>query len=234
MAKRGMEPAALSGHERVQGGILLICYLAVFPVLAGRGFGLLELLAGVSVGSAQRDLIYYWVLFALTLAVFRKFWKKTTKALLSGIGNVLVSLGLGLPLFYGLGWLSAKALRLLPLYPANLNDAAISAQLGTSPGRTVLMVVFLAPVVEETLFRGYVFGTLRERGRTRAYLVSCLLWGLAHVWQYAAGDWSYLLLMAQYLVPGLVMAWTYERAGSLWGSVLLHSIVNALAVWSVL
>ena len=234
MAKRGAGLTVLSNRERGRGGILLICYLAVFPVLIGHGFDLLEQLAGMSVGSAARDLIYYCVLFVLTLAVFRKFWKKTTRALFADMGKVLASLGLGLALFYGLGWLSARVLSLLPLYPANLNDAAVSARLETMPGRTVLMVVFLAPVVEETLFRGYVFGTLRERGRAGAYLVSCLLWGLAHVWQYAAGDWSYLLLALQYVAPGLAMAWTYERSGSLWGSVLLHGMVNALAVWSVL
>ncbi|MDE7261658.1 MAG: CPBP family intramembrane metalloprotease [Oscillospiraceae bacterium] len=43
-----------------------------------------------------------------------------------------------------------------------------------------------------------------------------------------------MLIAAKYIGPGLVMAWTYERAGSLWGSVLLHGMVNALAVWSVL
>ena len=234
MAKRNAGPTALSDRERVRGGILLICYLAVFPVLIGRGFDLLELLAGRSAGTALRDLTYYCILFVLTLAVFREFWKRTTRALFVKPGKVLVSLGLGLAAFYTLGWLSEQVLRFLPLYPANLNDAAISARLGASPGRTILMVVFLAPVVEETLFRGCVFGALREYSRAGAYFVSCLLWGLAHVWQYAAGDWSYLLLALRYAAPGLVMAWTYERSGSLWGSVLLHGIVNALAVWSVL
>ena len=45
---------------------------------------------------------------------------------------------------------------------------------------------------------------------------------------------SYFLLMLQYLAPGLVLAWTYDRSGTLWGSVILHAAVNALAVWSVM
>lgn len=40
-----------------------------------------------------------------------------------------------------------------------------------------------------------------------------------------------LMVMGQYLVPGAVMAWAYEKSGSLWGSVLLHCAVNGLAVW---
>jgi hypothetical protein len=88
-------------------------------------------------------------------------------------------------------------------------------------------------VVEEALFRGYVFGNLREYSRGAAYVVSCLFFALIHVWPLFAESWDmgYLMAMAQYLVPGAVMAWTYERSGCLWGSVLLHCAVNALAVW---
>ena len=45
---------------------------------------------------------------------------------------------------------------------------------------------------------------------------------------------AYLPVMLQYVAPGLVMAWVYERSENLWGSVLLHGMVNALAVWSAM
>ncbi|MDE7262254.1 MAG: CPBP family intramembrane metalloprotease, partial [Oscillospiraceae bacterium] len=225
MVKRGVKTIAPSGRERTLGGVLLVCSMVVFPVIAGRVFDFAEYMLETVIGKDLRDAVYYYVLFALTLVTFGNFWKRTTRALFSDVGRTLSSLGLGLIAFYGLNDLSARLLRLLPLRLANLNDATISARLGASPGSTILIVVFLAPVVEETLFRGYVFGLARERSRTAAYTASCLLWALAHVWQYAAGDWSYLLMAAQYIVPGLVMAWTYERAGSLWGSVLLHGMV---------
>jgi len=234
MAKRGAGAEGLSGREKVLGGVLLAGYLVAFPMAASRVFDSAEFLLGVTIEGALRDAIYYYVLFALTLAVFWRLWKRAADALFAHIGRSLGALGLGLVAFYGLNELCAKLLSLLPGQPANLNDAAISARLGTSPGSTILIVVFLAPVVEETLFRGYVFGLIRENSRVGAYAASCLLWALAHVWQYAAGDWFYLLTALQYVAPGLVMAWTCERAGSLWGSVLLHGVVNALAVWSVL
>ena len=118
----------------------------------------------------------------------------------------------------------------------NLNDVTISAQLGDAPRSTVLIVVFLAPFVEEVLFRGYLFGNLRQHSRWAAYAVSCLLFAFLHVWPFAVveRDITYFLLMLQYLVPGLVLAWTYERSGTLWGSVLLHGVVNALSVWRML
>lgn len=229
--RRGAGAAGLAGRERVLGGVLLACYLTVLPAAAGRVFGWAELLLGITLERGTRDMLYHAVLFALTLAVFGDFWKRNT--LSARPGRILSSLGLGLAAFYGINVLGAKLLRLLPLELANLNDAAVSARLGDSPGNTVLIVVLFAPVVEETLFRGYLFGALRARSRAAAYAVSCLLWALAHVWRYAAGDWTYLLVGLQYAAPGLVMAWTFERSGSLWGSVLLHSALNALAVWSV-
>jgi membrane protease YdiL (CAAX protease family) len=52
------------------------------------------------------------------------------------------------------------------------------------------------------------------------------------VWQFAVvhQDITYLLLMIQYLVPGLVLAWAYDRSGTLWSSIALHAAANALAV----
>lgn len=233
--KRGRRAAGLTGRERVLGGVLLACYLTVLPVLSGRVLDLAECLLGVSMGSGRRDALYYCGLFALTLAVFGGLWRRDAEALLARPGRGISSLALGLAGFYGLSGLSGALLERLGLGTAvNLNDAAVSARLGDAPESTILIVVFLAPVVEETLFREYVFGGLRERSRAAAYLVSCLLWALAHVWRYAAGDWRYLLTAARYLAPGLVLAWTRERSGSLWGSALLHGIVNALAVRSAL
>ena len=101
---------------------------------------------------------------------------------------------------------------------------------------TVLIVVFLAPFVEEVLFRGLVFGNLRGKSRTVAYLVSCLLFALLHVWQFAVvnRDLAYFLLMVQYLVPGLVLAWVYDHSGTLWTSIGLHAAANALSAWVLL
>lgn len=67
-----------------------------------------------------------------------------------------------------------------------------------------------------------------------AYLVSCLLFALLHVWQFAVvqRDITYFLLMVQYLVPGLVLAWAYDHTGTLWSSILLHAAAKALSVWA--
>ena len=235
MAKR-IAGTGMTRLEKILGGVLLAVYLVVLPLTADPVFDFLQKLLGTTIGAGTRDAVYYYILFALTLAAFWGYWGRTTRAFFDRPWSVLGTVGLGLVVFYGLNELSWRALQLIPGEQANLNDQAILARIGSAPHSTILIVVFLAPVVEETLFRGYVFGNLRERSRWAAYLISCFLFAFLHVWQFAAGnhDLAYLLLTLQYLVPGMVMAWAFERSGSLWGSILLHAAVNAMAVWSVL
>ena len=117
----------------------------------------------------------------------------------------------------------------------NLNDMTIAASINAAPRLTALIIVFLAPFVEEVLFRGLVFGCLKEKSRVAAYVISCVLFAFMHVWTFALSswDWSYLILMLQYLVPGLVFAWAFDHSGTLWTSILLHATVNALALWAI-
>ena len=235
MAKRSAG-TGMTRAEKIWGGALLAVYFAVLPVAAAPLFDLLEKLFGTAIGGGARDAAYYCVLFGLTLAVFWRYWGRTTRAFLDHIGSVLGTVGLGLIAFYGLNELTWRVLRLIPGERVNLNDQAILARIGSAPHSTILIVVFLAPMVEEAVFRGYVFGNLREYSRWGAYLFSCVLFALVHVWRFVTGwhELGYLLLAVQYAAPGLVLAWTFERSGSLWGSILLHGIINGLSVWSVM
>ncbi len=234
MARRDYLPGMSAGEG--PGGAVLALYLAVLPYVSGRPGSAWTRLLGTRLGRACATPSIYYVVFALVVIVFLGYLGRTTRAF-SGPARRRASLGgAGTG---GLLWLNEICGRLLGLVlegQVNLNDEAIVGRMVDAPRTTILIVVALAPVVEETLFRGYVFGNLREVHRGLAYLVSCLLFALLHVWQFAAarGDLTYLLLMVQYLVPGAVMAWTYERSGSLWGSVLLHGVVNGLAVVRVL
>ena len=235
MAKAG-HTTYMTTLERILGGVLFVIYLLVLPFVTTPLFRMLERLMGQSISDHTRNIIYYYALFAVTLLVFWIFLGRTTSYFLTNVWRTLGTVCVGLVAFYGLNELIYRVLRLVLSGHTNLNDVTISAQIADAPRSTVLIVVFLAPFVEEALFRGYVFGNIREHSRAAAYIISCLLFAFLHVWQFAVVSRSltYFLLMLQYLVPGLVLAWAYERSGTLWGSILLHAFVNALAVWTVL
>ena len=59
MAKRSVKTAGFSGYEKICGGLLLVCYLTVFPLLAGRVFDWTEFLLGGALKEEFRDAVYY-------------------------------------------------------------------------------------------------------------------------------------------------------------------------------
>ena len=169
MAKRGA-CVSMSNREKALGGVLLGVYLAVLPYASKPAFALAEKLLGISLGETARNAIYYYVLFALTVIVFWGYLVRSAQALADRLGAVLAAAGLGLVAFYGHNELTGRLLGLVTAGQTNLNDASIAGRIGASPWSTILIVVFLAPVVEETLFRGYLFGSLREVDRALSAL----------------------------------------------------------------
>lgn len=232
MAKKGSS-AYMTKLEKGFGGALLALYLIVLPFLSDALFQGLETLLGFQLTSRTESQLCCYTLLALTLLVFRSYLGRTTELLLSDALSALLATGQGLVAFYGLNELLCRVLRLAGRSGTSLSDVPISAQGGTAPQATALLAVLLVPFLEEVLFRGYVFGNLRGRSRLAAYAVSCAAFAGLYIWRFAAVDPSpeSLLLMLQYLVPGAVFAWCYERSGTLWASILAHVAVNALAVW---
>lgn len=84
------------------------------------------------------------------------------------------------------------------------------------------VVVVVAPIVEEFIFRGMFFRLLRShRSFSAAALISALVFAVTHFIP------SLVLFL---FVLGLVLAWVVERYESLYPAMALHSINNAFAV----
>lgn len=226
----------MSSGEQIAGTVLFFIYLAVLPFVTAPLFRLLGTLLGVTFSESLQNMIYYYVLFAATVIIFHGYLGRTTRAFADDPGGAVKTVLLGLVALYGLNELVYRLMGALVHSAANLNDMAISAQIDDAPRTTAVIVVLLAPFVEETLFRGLVFGNLKGKSRVLAYAVSCLLFAFLHVWQFAVvqHNAAYFLLMVQYLVPGLVLAWAYDHAGTLWSPILLHMAANALSVWTMM
>ncbi len=225
----------MTAGEQIGGTVFFVIYLLVLPFVTAPAFRLVETLLGVTLAENLEHVIYYYLLFAVTVIVFRHFLGRTTRHFTDHLGEGCKYALVGLVALWGLNELAFRLTRMLTGNQTNLNDTSISAQIQGAPYTTLLIVIFLAPFVEETLFRGLVFGNLRDKSRVLAYLLSCMLFALLHVWQFAVvnRDVTYFLLMLQYLVPGLVLAWSFERSGTLWTPILLHAAANAFSAWTV-
>lgn len=87
-----------------------------------------------------------------------------------------------------------------------------------------VLVTVVAPISEELLFRGYMFGALRNwRGPWPAALIVGVLFGAVHVFGQEA---EFLVPLAILGVALCVLRW---RTGSLLPCIALHAINNSLA-----
>lgn len=98
-------------------------------------------------------------------------------------------------------------------------DSGTAALLGAAFVTTVI-----APMAEETIFRGYIFTALRGwLGVAGAAVVTGLLFGAIHVTSSPIG---YLLPLAAF---GVILCLVYWRTGSLYPCIALHALNNAIA-----
>lgn len=88
------------------------------------------------------------------------------------------------------------------------------------------MVVIMAPIVEELLFRQYLWQGFQQRLMTplQASLVTSLLWALGHY------DYSFWLITALFFY-GLFMCWIRWRSGSILIPIALHIANNLFTLY---
>jgi membrane protease YdiL (CAAX protease family) len=88
-----------------------------------------------------------------------------------------------------------------------------------------LLIVIAAPVSEEIFFRGFIFGGIRRRlSFPPAALISATIFGLFHYT--GAGS---IGVVPQLAFLGFALCWVYEETGSIYPTMAIHAINNAIA-----
>lgn len=86
-----------------------------------------------------------------------------------------------------------------------------------------VLAVIMAPMLEELIFRGYLYGVIRKYGgRVSAILVTSLIFAAIHV---------HLPAMLALFVLAVVLCLAYERTGSLWVPIFMHASFNSVSVY---
>ena len=94
-----------------------------------------------------------------------------------------------------------------------------------SPNLIFLGGAIVAPMVEEIIFRGFIFAGLRQRyGWVKSALMSSALFALIH-FQPAA--------ILPIFILGLIFSYLYHLSGSIWPAVIMHMSTNALGLGTV-
>lgn len=229
MTQRRWRPQ-LTRDEQVKGFIFFALYFLVFPVLKMGVEWVFDHFFGLFLSEAMSAAVYYYIMGVLTMVVFWSFLKNALTIFADFLMENLLAIITGL-----VGGLAFQFLvNLLPWPVENPNVASWAEQYAYSYGATIIIVVVLMPTIEEVLFRGLVFGSLRRYSRAMAWVASVLLFMIYSVWTFAVayGDIRYMVLAFQYLPMALALTWCYDRGGSIWSAALLHAIFDAIALFN--
>jgi membrane protease YdiL (CAAX protease family) len=129
--------------------------------------------------------------------------------------------------------------------PLTILFSALSGEEATTPDQlpqhltgatavvSVILAVLIAPVVEETFFRGILFRSIRDRhGFWPGALISGVVFGLVH---FVPSPWQdAVLLQSIMFFTGVALAWIYERRGTILADIAAHMAFNLIGIALIL
>jgi membrane protease YdiL (CAAX protease family) len=147
----------------------------------------------------------------------------------NGTGGILRRLGFRPFRPSALGWMALAIVAYLAfatfysLVIVEPKQKDIAEGFGAVPVK-VLLIVILAPISEETCFRGMLYGGLRERlPRIPAALLGGLIFGGLHAL-------TGVTAVPPLIVFGFLLCLLYEKTGSIVPGIMLHMLNNSVAL----
>lgn len=216
-----------------QFAVLVTGVVTIDPAYAGKGFSLSLLQDDAFQASLERYLLNG------DLVAREALWSG-----LVGLGLILLTvflwkhaqaidfLGLRLPnawrflVWFGIFLLLAAALEVLMRSVPAFQTDFMEKVLGSTTDRTLLVigVGIMAPLFEEFLLRGLLFGTVRHIvDEHAAVAVTAGVFTIMHL--------QYEVLVMMLILPlGVVLGYARSRTGSIWVPIFLHVLNNLASV----
>ena len=205
-------------------------------VLFMGGFSLLMPLLGFHTNTEQSRYTFQFAhdlfSFIAVLCVFYNFLYRSR----CKVVRLLTTALLGYLALNGISYFWQLLLSFLPVSLNNLNQESVEASMHYEPLTMALQVAILAPVVEELLVRGSIFAPLCKKSPLLAYIASMSVFSFLHIVSFIGYQPPAELLRSflEYLPGGFVMCWAYQRTGTIWGSITLHSFCNIVSMFFIL
>lgn len=90
-------------------------------------------------------------------------------------------------------------------------------------------LVILPPLVEEILFRGFLFERLRQYIKLPVAIgITSVLFAIAHLEFFSDASLNWIAAIDTFVLS-LFLIWVYIKTESLWAAIFLHGIKNAVA-----
>ena len=95
MAKR-KSASYMSPGEQIAGTVFFVIYLVVLPFVTAPLFRLAGRLLGVTISQGLQNVLYYYILFAVTLIIFHGFLARTSRRFADNLGTACQTVAVGL------------------------------------------------------------------------------------------------------------------------------------------
>ena len=213
--------------------VLMVGVAGMEPAYAQQGFSL-GLLQDPVFRSAMDKYLFHGDLIAgtalwsgiigvLLILVTTFLWKRSQ--LVEFLGLRMASLKqfvLWTAVFLGLAAVLELLMRLSPSFQTDFMEKVLASN--TDRFLLILGVGIMAPLFEEFLLRGLLFGSLRHIVDEHASVaITAGVFALMHL-QYS------LPIMMLILPMGVVLGYARSRSGSIWAPVLMHVVNNCITV----
>jgi uncharacterized protein len=94
------------------------------------------------------------------------------------------------------------------------------------PAALLITGILFAPLLEETIFRGFLFNGLRQKwGWAAAALVSSAI--------FATGHLSIAAFIPTFAL-GFLFAYLFQKSNSIWPGIILHTLINSVSLCALL
>lgn len=170
--------------------------------------------------------IYYFGILALIVYLFKSVFikEKLTKSLGKFLKKDILPVVL---LMYGLNFVVSILLALLQIQGTSDNQQTVDMTFQLMPVVTTFTVLVFAPIVEEVVFRGVIYSSIRQKSSFLvASLVSSILFALLH-FSGSMTDIPYLLV---YGTLGWIMCYSYNKSKTIYAPIAVHFINNFIAI----
>ena len=221
-------PVTLNRSETWLGWIYWAVQLLVLPTVIDAVLPLL----GLDLSVIQFNFIFFALNFLFLTVIFHRFLGEHTKLALKQPFRVL-RYAFGGYVFF---WISTTVIGIVTAHfvPSfsNVNDAAIMQMAASDYTLTAIGTVLLAPVAEELMYRGLLFGSLHHRSPAGAFILSTIVFAAIHVVGYIGLYRPLILVLCflQYIPAGLCLGWAYTRSGNIWTPILAHIAINQTSI----
>jgi membrane protease YdiL (CAAX protease family) len=182
--------------------------------------------------TAYLNIILDSVLVIMASIIFKDSLKQQWRDFLKNKkDNLLYACIIGVAMIYAAAIIGSMISSLFGAQSSSQNQELIESVASSRPLVMFATSVLLAPVFEEILFRGVIFGWAYEVNPIFAHLLSGFLFGFLHIMDAVlSGNFGEFVQIFSYFFMGCVLSFLYEKRNNIFVPIITHSLNNFISM----